>query len=33
MHWRYEWVSELPQDVYEVLIAMVNEEAETAKSR
>lgn len=24
MGWRYEWVSELPQDVYEILLAELN---------
>lgn len=27
MGWRYEWVGELPQDVYEVLLDMVKREA------
>jgi len=30
--WKYEWVAELPQEVYEVLIAMVAEEAERAEN-
>jgi len=24
--WKYEWVGELPQEVYEVLITMVSED-------
>lgn len=28
MHWRYEWVQELPVEVYDVLIEMLNAEAE-----
>lgn len=28
MHWRYEWVQALPQDVYDVLVEMLNEEAD-----
>ncbi len=27
MHWRYEWVAELPLDVYEELVTMLNDEA------
>jgi hypothetical protein len=27
--WKYEWIGDLPQEVYEVLIAMVSEEAES----
>jgi hypothetical protein len=23
-HWKYEWVGELPQDVYEILVAELN---------
>ena len=26
--WRYEWVDELPVDVYELLIEWINEQAE-----
>lgn len=26
--WRYEWIGELPPDVYDVLIEMVNEKPE-----
>ncbi len=26
--WKYEWVAELPQHVYETLLAMLNEEHE-----
>jgi hypothetical protein len=32
MHWRYEWVRELDQDVYRVLIEMLNAEATAAPS-
>jgi hypothetical protein len=28
MHWKYEWVSELPREVYDVLVARLNREAE-----
>lgn len=28
MHWKYEWVAELPQDVYEVLVQMIKEDAD-----
>jgi hypothetical protein len=28
MSWRYEWVGELPRDVYDVLIEMLNREAD-----
>jgi hypothetical protein len=24
MHWRYEWVAELPRDVYEILVEDLN---------
>ena len=24
MHWRYEWVAELPRDVYDVLVELLN---------
>jgi hypothetical protein len=27
MHWKYEWVGDLPNDVYQELVAMLNEEA------
>ena len=27
MHWRYEWVAELPRDVYDVLVDLLNSEA------
>jgi len=27
MHWRYEWVAALPQDVYGELVAMLNDGA------
>jgi len=30
MHWRYEWVAELPADVYAELVAMLT--AETARA-
>jgi hypothetical protein len=26
--WKYEWIGDLPQEVYEVLIAMVSEHAD-----
>ena len=26
MNWRYEWVNELPRDVYEVLVEMLTAE-------
>jgi hypothetical protein len=25
MHWRYEWVADLPAEVYDVLIGMLND--------
>jgi hypothetical protein len=31
MHWRYEWVAELPQDVYDILVEELNKEAERIK--
>jgi len=27
LHWRYEWVAELPRDVYEILVAELRQEA------
>lgn len=27
--WKYDWVAELPQNVYEVLVTMLNAEAKT----
>lgn len=29
MNWRYEWVAELDEDVYDVLIATLQEDTET----
>lgn len=26
MHWKYEWVAELPKTVYDVLLDMIKEE-------
>lgn len=31
MHWRYEWVQELPTEVYDVLVEMLNAEAKDAQ--
>ncbi len=31
--WKYEWVGELPQDVYDELLAMLREEDEQAALR
>lgn len=28
MHWKYEWVAELPHDVYEILVAELKQEQE-----
>lgn len=28
MNWKYEWVQDLPCDVYDVLVAMLTKEAE-----
>jgi len=28
MGWRYEWIATLPQTVYELLIELLNEEAQ-----
>jgi hypothetical protein len=30
MHWKYDWVEQLPQSVYAVLVAMLNREAKAA---
>jgi len=30
MHWRYEWVAQLPREVYDVLLDMLNREEERA---
>ena len=27
-HWKYEWVAELPRDVYEILVAELQQEAQ-----
>jgi hypothetical protein len=29
--WKYEWVGELPDDVYDVLLEMVKEEEDTQR--
>jgi hypothetical protein len=28
MHWKFEWVGELPREVYDVLVARLNNEAD-----
>jgi len=32
MSWRYEWVAALPDDVYDVLIEMLHEEAKARET-
>jgi hypothetical protein len=29
MHWKYEWVTELPMDVYEILLEELNKQQQT----
>ena len=32
MGWRYEWVGSLPRDVYDILLAMLNADADRARA-
>jgi len=32
MGWRYEWIAELPADVYDVLVGMLNADVTTDES-